>query len=173
MRIENVKELRSVAEEFPILTEFMENVALIQDNQMPGIALREQQEAVTLMTIHASKGLEFPFVFLVGMEEGLFPHSRSMLNPTEMEEERRLAYVGITRAKEKLYMTYTRSRLYFGTRSGAIPSRFLGTIPEKLIESRVSYKDSDSYLYDKYSDNFDDDVYDKRTLKDDDDWLNS
>ena len=96
-----------------------------------------------------------------------------MASHREMEEERRLAYVGITRAKEKLYMTYTRSRLYFGTRSGAIPSRFLGTIPEKLIDQQVSYRDSDSYLYDKYSDNFDDDVYDKRKLKDDDDWLNS
>jgi DNA helicase-2/ATP-dependent DNA helicase PcrA len=172
MRIENVKELRSVAEEFPILVEFMENVALIQDNQMPGVSLKEQNEAITLMTIHASKGLEYPVVFLVGMEEGLFPHSRSMLNPTEMEEERRLAYVGITRAKEKLYMTYTRSRLYFGTRSGAIPSRFLSSIPESIIESQTGYKDSDSYLYNKYNDNFDDDV-DKRSLKDDDDWLNS
>lgn len=172
MRIENVKELRSVAEEFPILVEFMENVALIQDNQMPGLALKEQQQAVTLMTIHASKGLEFPSVFLVGMEEGLFPHSRSMLNPTEMEEERRLAYVGITRAKEKLYMTYTRSRLYFGTRSGAIPSRFLGSIPTGLIDQNMSYRDSDSYLSDKYNDSFDDDI-DKRALKDDDDWLNS
>jgi DNA helicase-2/ATP-dependent DNA helicase PcrA len=172
MRIENVKELRSVAEEFPILTEFMENVALIQDNQMPGVSLKEQSEAITLMTIHASKGLEYPVVFLVGMEEGLFPHSRSMLNPTEMEEERRLAYVGITRAKEKLYMTYTRSRLYFGTRSGAIPSRFLGSIPGGIIEQQMSFKDSDSYLYNKYNDEFDDDI-DKRSLKDDDDWLNS
>lgn len=171
MRVENVKELRSVAEEFPILVEFMENVALIQDNQMPGATLKEQTAAITLMTIHASKGLEYPIVFLVGMEEGLFPHSRSMLNPTEMEEERRLAYVGITRAKEKLYLTYTRSRLYFGTRSGAIPSRFLGTIPEKLIDQQVSYQDSDSYL-NKYNDSFDDDI-DKRSLKDDDDWLNS
>lgn len=173
MRIENVKELRSVAEEFPVLTEFLENVALIQDNQMPGSALKEQQAAVTLMTIHASKGLEFPIIFLVGMEEGLFPHSRSMLNPSEMEEERRLAYVGITRAKEKLYMTYTRSRLYFGTRSGAIPSRFLGSIPDALIDQQISYKDSDTYLYNKYNDSFDDDVYDKKALKDDDDWLNS
>jgi DNA helicase-2/ATP-dependent DNA helicase PcrA len=172
MRIENVKELRSVAEEFPILVEFMENVALIQDNQMPGVSLKEQSEAITLMTIHAAKGLEYPVIFLVGMEEGLFPHSRSMLNPTEMEEERRLAYVGITRAKEKLYMTYTRSRLYFGTRSGAIPSRFLGSIPNGIIEQQVGYQDSDSYLYNKYNDNFDDDV-DKRLLKDDDDWLNS
>jgi superfamily I DNA/RNA helicase len=171
MRIENVKELRSVAEEFPILTEFMENVALIQDNQMPGLAMKEQQNAITLMTIHASKGLEYPVVFLVGMEEGLFPHSRSMLNPTEMEEERRLAYVGITRAKEKLYMTYTRSRLYFGTRSGAIPSRFLGSIPTGLIDQQMTYRDSDSYLSNKYNDSYDDDI-DKRSLKDDDDWLN-
>jgi DNA helicase II / ATP-dependent DNA helicase PcrA len=170
MRVENVKELRSVAEEFPDLEQFLENVALIQDNQMPDTKLKiAEREAVNLMTIHASKGLEFPVVFLVGMEEGLFPHSRSMLNPTEMEEERRLAYVGITRAKEKLYLTYTRSRLYFGTRSGAIPSRFLGSIPEHHIDQQVSYE---SMAYNSNSDNYNDDIYD-RGLKDDEEWLNS
>ncbi|MBI2595238.1 UvrD-helicase domain-containing protein [Candidatus Daviesbacteria bacterium] len=143
-RIENVKELRSVAEQFPNLVQFLENVALVQDNYHP-----DQQsttntqlptDAVTLMTLHASKGLEFPTVFIVGMEEGLFPHSRSMLNSNEMEEERRLAYVGITRAKQQLYLTYTRTRLYFGTRSNNLVSRFLGSIPENLLDQKFSSK---------------------------------
>lgn len=145
-RVENVKELRSVAEEFPDLIPFLENVALVQDRQMPDqkSVVRDQQSAgaVTLMTIHASKGLEFPVVFLVGMEEGLFPHSRAMLNPNEMEEERRLAYVGITRAREQLFLTYTRSRLYFGSRSNNLVSRFLGSIPQRLIEHKAEYRDS-------------------------------
>jgi DNA helicase II / ATP-dependent DNA helicase PcrA len=162
MRIENVKELRSVAEEFPNLMEFLENVALVQDNQMPDSQLKEQREAVTLMTIHASKGLEFPVVFLVGMEEGLFPHSRSMLDPNEMEEERRLAYVGITRAKEMLFLTYTRSRLYFGTRSNNLVSRFIAAIPEDLLDTSGQYKD-------RLEDNeWNEDV----SKVDEDEWLN-
>lgn len=159
-RVENVKELRSVAEEFPTLSQFLENVALIQDNQMPDSKSQAtEREAISLMTIHASKGLEFPVVFLVGMEEGLFPHSRSMLNPSEMEEERRLCYVGITRAKDKLFLTYTRSRLYFGSRSSNLVSRFLTAIPERLVDSKVSYTDP--------VEEFSDDI-----TKDEDDWLN-
>lgn len=178
MRIENVKELASVAEQFPEITSFLENVALIQDNQMPDTKLKEtQQEAVTLMTIHASKGLEFPVVFLVGMEEGLFPHSRSMLDLNQMEEERRLAYVGITRAKERLFLTYTRSRLYFGTRSNNLVSRFIASLPESVIEMNVQYRDQDSGFNNSggaVTDNFDDDVYiEPKVLKDDEDWLNS
>lgn len=165
MRVENVKELASVAEQFPDLTLFLENVALIQDNQMPDSKLREgQKEAVTLMTIHASKGLEFPVVFLIGMEEGLFPHSRSMLNPNEMEEERRLAYVGITRAKDRLFLTYTRSRLYFGTRSNNLVSRFIASLPENVIEMSIQYRDHDDF---KRAEKFEDDVY-----QDEEDWLN-
>ncbi len=155
MRIENVKELRSVAEQFPDIVQFLENVALIQDRQMPDSALvNGKREAVTLMTIHASKGLEYPVIFLVGMEEGLFPHSRSMLDPNQMEEERRLAYVAITRAKSQLFITYTRSRLFFGTRSNNLPSRFIAAIPENLIDLKVEYRD-------RYDDNvsFNDDVY--------------
>jgi DNA helicase II / ATP-dependent DNA helicase PcrA len=164
MRVENVKELRSVAEEFPDLTQFLENVALVQDNQLPESKRKNapaNNEAVTLMTIHASKGLEFPVVFLVGMEEGLFPHSRSMLDQNQMEEERRLAYVGITRAKENLFLTYTSSRLYFGTRSNNLVSRFIGAIPEKLLDQSESYRD-------RLEDNFNEDV----SSKDDEDWLN-
>lgn len=161
IRIENVKELRSVAQDYPDLSQFLENVALIQDAYTPTGRLKKganEKEAVTLMTIHASKGLEFPVIFLVGMEEGLFPHSRSMLNPSEMEEERRLAYVGITRAKERLYLTYTVSRLYFGQRSHNLVSRFLGNIPENLIDQKL-YRSKSRFEANE-------DVYTR-----DDDWL--
>lgn len=151
-RIENVKELRSVAEQFPKLVEFLENVALIQDSYFPDqkpqtinpalpAGRHKPIDTVNLMTLHASKGLEFPVIILVGMEEGLFPHSRSMLDAQEMEEERRLAYVGITRAKDKLILTYTKSRLYFGTRSNNLVSRFLVAIPEHLLEQKLDYHD--------------------------------
>jgi DNA helicase II / ATP-dependent DNA helicase PcrA len=169
-RIENVKELRSVAEIFPNIVQFLENVALIQDKQMPDgkTPAGEQAEAVTLMTIHAAKGLEFESVFLVGLEEGLFPHSRSMLDPTQMEEERRLAYVGITRAKQKLFLSYARSRLYFGTRSNNLPSRFLANIPESLLDQKLQYQDAD-----KFADKPDWESDHLSTIRDDDDWLNS
>ncbi len=143
MRIENVKELRSVAEEFPSLIEFLENVALVEAADMPGRKKDPNADAVTLMTLHSAKGLEFPVVFIVGMEEGLFPHSRSMLDPQELEEERRLAYVGITRAKLRLYLTFTRARLYFGTRTNNLVSRFIADIPEELIKSETKYQDAD------------------------------
>ena len=85
------------------------------------------------MTLHAAKGLEFDNVFMIGMEEGLFPHSRSMLDVGQIEEERRLAYVGMTRAKQKLYLTYASSRLYIGLQSTNLVSRFVVDIPEELI----------------------------------------
>ncbi len=158
-RVENVKELKSVAEEFPKLTEFLENVALVENGYIPsGKRKAVNQDAVTLMTLHSAKGLEFPTVFMVGMEEGLFPHSRSMLDVNELEEERRLCYVGITRAKEKLYLTYTRQRLYFGQRTSNLVSRFLTEIPETLIESNSNFNDSSD---------FDEDV----TKEDSENWL--
>ena len=163
-RVENVKELRSVAEEFPSLTDFLENVALVEASDIPKLrhaSSRGNDDAVTLMTLHSAKGLVFPTVFMVGMEEGLFPHSRSMLNVNELEEERRLCYVGITRAKEKLYLTYTRQRLYFGTRSNNLVSRFLSDIPENLVTSNATFKDQDNF-----SDDFSDDI-------DKEDWLNA
>ncbi|MGH9297947.1 MAG: 3'-5' exonuclease, partial [Acidimicrobiales bacterium] len=89
---------------------------------------------VSLMTLHAAKGLEFLAVFLTGMEEGLFPHSQTLAEPDDMEEERRLCYVGITRARERLYLTHTWSRQLFGSYSDSIPSRFLKEIPEDLLE---------------------------------------
>jgi DNA helicase-2/ATP-dependent DNA helicase PcrA len=134
-RVENVKELRSVAAEFPQLSDFLENVALVEREYGPQKPSFEKQtkDAVTLMTAHAAKGLEFPVVFMIGMEEGLFPHSRSLIDTNELEEERRLAYVGITRAKSQLYFTYATNRLYFGQRSDGTPSRFLIEIPQGLM----------------------------------------
>lgn len=130
-RIENIKELRSVASTFTDLEEFLENVALIESTDKPS---NNEVNAVTLMTIHASKGLEFPVVFIVGMEENIFPHSRSMLEISELEEERRLCYVAITRAKETVYLTNVQSRLFFGRTENNMPSRFLSEIPQKLLE---------------------------------------
>jgi DNA helicase II / ATP-dependent DNA helicase PcrA len=129
-RLENLKELRSVATEFPNINDFLENVALVEAGPR-----NQTNNAATLMTLHAAKGLEFPIVFIVGMEEGLFPHSRSLMDTNQLEEERRLAYVGITRAKEVIYLTYASSRLYFGERISNPPSRFIMDIPEDLIEN--------------------------------------
>lgn len=132
-RVENVKELRSVASEFPQLADFLENVALVEQEYFPDKANGEKEDSVTLMTLHSAKGLEFSVVFMVGMEEGLFPHSRSLLDHQELEEERRLCYVGMTRAKHQLYFTYAQERLYFGSRSAGIISRFLADIPEESV----------------------------------------
>ncbi|KKS96181.1 MAG: ATP-dependent DNA helicase PcrA [Microgenomates group bacterium GW2011_GWC1_43_13] len=129
-RLENLKELRSVATEFPDINDFLENVALVEAGPR-----KQTKNAVTLMTLHAAKGLEFPTIFIVGMEEGLFPHSRSLMDVNQLEEERRLAYVGITRAKEVVYLTYASSRLYFGERTSNPPSRFITDIPEDLLEN--------------------------------------
>lgn len=134
-RLENIKELRSVAMEFPKLPEFLEQIAL---TERASFARRsralEGQGAVTLMTLHAAKGLEFKTVFVVGMEEGLFPHSRSLMDAEQMEEERRLCYVGMTRAMDRLYLTYARRRLFFGQRNNNAVSRFLADIPERLLD---------------------------------------
>lgn len=143
MRIENVKELRSVAQEFPVLYDFLENVALVEQDTYATegrkMKTTEKQEAVTLMTLHAAKGLEFPVVFMVGMEEGIFPHSRSLLDPQQLEEERRLCYVGITRAQELLFLTYTQNRLIYGARANAMLSRFVLDIPQELMELTTPY----------------------------------
>src|SRR5581483_11284473 len=113
-RLENIRELRSVAIEFSHLPQFLENVALVEQDQtgksgmMPDSMFSDKPNAITLMTLHAAKGLEFKMVFMIGMEEGLFPHSQSLLSHDEIEEERRLAYVGITRAREKLFLTFSK-----------------------------------------------------------------
>ncbi len=143
-RLENIKELRSVATEFPNIYDFLENVALVELEQNEKGQIKHagsrtnsnDKGRVTLMTLHAAKGLEFSTVFIVGMEEGMFPHSRSLFDSAQLEEERRLAYVGITRAKELLYLTYAGSRLYFGEKVSNPPSRFLVDIPEHLIETK-------------------------------------
>jgi DNA helicase-2/ATP-dependent DNA helicase PcrA len=122
-RIENVNELLSVAKEFTTLAEFLEEVALVS-----GADAATDGEAVTLMTIHAAKGLEFPVVFMVGMEEGVFPLARASFDASELEEERRLAYVGMTRAREELILTAARERLLYGNCQTNLPSRFLGDI---------------------------------------------
>lgn len=140
-RLENIKELRSVASEFPAIHSFLENVALVEQEQLSkekGVN-NHPGSMVTLMTLHAAKGLEFPVVFIVGMEEGLFPHSRALFDNNELEEERRLAYVGITRAKEMLFLSYAGRRLYFGQKTNNPPSRFLIDIPEDLVLAPIGY----------------------------------
>lgn len=143
-RLENIKELRSVAIEFPDISSFLENVSLVEQEQLPDNPNNNEKiNAVTLMTLHAAKGLEFPNVFMIGMEEGLFPHSRSLMEKSELEEERRLCYVGITRAKNRLFMTYSKKRLIFGQRSSNTLSRFILDIPKDTIIMNNVYNDSD------------------------------
>ncbi len=125
-RIENIKELKSVAFSFPKLSEFLEQVALVESEYFAGERKKGSQDGVRLMTLHQAKGLEFPVVFIVGVEEGILPHSRSIEDYFQLEEERRLFYVGITRAKDKLYITYAHRRFIFGRRSESMKSRFLG-----------------------------------------------
>jgi DNA helicase-2/ATP-dependent DNA helicase PcrA len=135
-RWENVRELRSVTTRYAdanadvTLAPFLEEVALIADID----TLREDVNAPTLMTLHTAKGLEFRVVFIVGLEEGLLPHARSMDNPDQMEEERRLCYVGITRAKERVYLTHAFQRARYGMAEPSEPSRYLKDIPRQLIQ---------------------------------------
>lgn len=135
-RVENVKELISVAREYDEvdLSIFLEEVALISDID----SYDESADAITLMTLHAAKGLEFDSVFIVGMEEGLFPHSRALFEPDEMEEERRLCYVGMTRAKSHLYLIYASRRLLYGTVAHNPPSRFISDIDTQLDSGQIS-----------------------------------
>ena len=133
-KIENIQELLNVAAKFQNLAIFLENIALVQDNHLADIPQQSQQGAITLMSLHAAKGLEFPIIFMVGMEEGLLPHSRSLYDPDQLEEERRLCYVGITRAKDKLYFSYTQHRWQYGQNSPALKSRFLSEINPKLMQ---------------------------------------
>ena len=136
-RLENVKELRATAQEFqPMepserLSAFLEGVALVSDVDK----LEETTDAITLITLHQAKGLEFPVVFIVGLEEGLLPHSRSIDNPDQLEEERRLFYVGMTRARERLYLTRAFRRGFWANGSASRPSRFLADVPQRLITS--------------------------------------
>lgn len=138
-RVENLKEMLSVTEEFavkcerngeePTLENFLADVALVADIDDAELG----EEAVTLMTLHSAKGLEFPDVFLVGMEEGIFPHARTLMNENEIEEERRLCYVGITRAEKHLFLSNARTRTIYGRTQYYTPSRFLQEVPRNLV----------------------------------------
>lgn len=159
-RIDNLKEFISIAIEFEQNSEekdletFLTNVALTSESNN-----EEENDRVSLMTIHTSKGLEFPVVFLTGMEEGLFPIARAVrsMNDTEIEEERRLCYVGITRAKEELFMTLTQKRTLYGKTNPSIQSRFMEELPEECIEKlnkvekTVSYSKANYNMIDKYT----------------------
>jgi DNA helicase II / ATP-dependent DNA helicase PcrA len=179
-RLENVKELISVTREFDSgqpavsgleasgLEGFLEEVALISDTD----SYAADAEAVTLMTLHAAKGLEFALVFMPGMEEGIFPHSRSLFDGAEMEEERRLCYVGMTRAKQQLYLVSASSRVWFGQVTHNPPSRFIADIPGHLLQTglvtgvgrqavslelnktadRADFKDGDRIRHPKFGD---------------------
>lgn len=144
-RIENIREFQSVAVEFannseeenPSLEDFLAHISLVADVD----DLKEEDDRVVLLTMHSAKGLEYPVVFLTGMEEGLFPSIRSIGSESEMEEERRLCYVGITRAREKLYLTYAKSRMLFGNTTYTRHSRFIDEIPPDLLD----YPESRSY----------------------------
>ena len=135
MRVENVKELKSVASDFENLGTLLENIALMEGKITPEKSYenKDSKDVVTLMTAHAAKGLEFDTVFVIGLEEGLFPHSRSMLEMAQLEEERRLAYVALTRAQKKIYLTFASQRLYFGITNTNLVSRFVTDIPEELV----------------------------------------
>lgn len=157
-RIDNLHELISVAQEFAAseeennLENFLAHVVLVSDIDDTELG----EDAITLMTLHSSKGLEFPVVFLVGMEEGLFPHARTLMDETEIEEERRLCYVGITRAKEKLFLSSTKMRTIYGNTVTYPPSRFLQEIPARLVKTikrqeRFSALENFKQVSEKYS----------------------
>ncbi len=149
-RIDNLDQLLTMAEEYETetadgsLEEFLEDIALSSDVD----DLEESEEKVTLMTLHSAKGLEFPVVFLVGMEEGLFPSYKSIGEPKELEEERRLCYVGITRAKERLFMTCAERRTTYGSTSYNQPSRFIKEIPKEMLEGKEEAFEEKSSRYD-------------------------
>lgn len=136
-RLENLDEFKTVTQQFEETNEdqslvtFLTDLALVSDLDNTD---EETDNKVTLMTLHSAKGLEFPIVFLIGLEENIFPHSRSLFDEEEMEEERRLAYVGITRAEQLLYITYASSRTFFGRRQSNQRSRFIEEIPSELME---------------------------------------
>jgi DNA helicase-2/ATP-dependent DNA helicase PcrA len=146
-RVENVDTLLGRVSEYRTVAEFLEATALVADSDELG----GDGTKVSLMTMHIAKGLEFPAVFLVGLEDGIFPHMRSLGDPVELEEERRLAYVGITRAERHLYLSHAWSRMIYGRGGPSLPSRFLNEIPAELVRdvaveaSRVSSYGSSGY----------------------------
>ena len=153
-RIENIKEFIGVAYEFEKensdnrLSDFLETIALVAD--VDKLEEDEEVEKVTLMTLHNSKGLEYKNIFMVGLEEGLFPSSRSIIDIKDLEEERRLCYVGITRAKENLHISYATQRMMYGSTSYTSKSRFIDELPENLIEMNIK----ENIAYNKVSEAF-------------------
>ena len=151
-KVENLEELINAAQIYissdeenhnPSLSEFLAHSILATDNREND---SENKSAVSLMTLHSAKGLEYSLVFLTGLEEGLFPHKMSILEGDRLEEERRLCYVGITRAKEKLFITHAATRRLHGSESYQTPSRFLYEIPQELLqEIRIKSSHSSSY----------------------------
>ena len=141
-RLSNLQELLTAMEEFELsheertLSAFLERVALVSDIEREGTG----KESVTLMTLHSAKGLEFPLVFMIGMEEKLFPHVRSLNDPEQMEEERRLCYVGMTRARERLFLLNARRRHIFGQEQLNPPCRFIADIPDELLDEEEAYQ---------------------------------
>ena len=146
-RIQNIEEFLTVAIEFEeesadnSLAEFLESITLSSDID----EMQDEENVVTLMTLHSAKGLEFPAVFLVGMEEGIFPGYKSIGEPKELEEERRLFYVGITRAKQFIYLTYAKHRTIFGSTTYNAVSRFIKEIPEELLNSNVQEENDENF----------------------------
>ncbi|OGN01259.1 MAG: hypothetical protein A3I26_02580 [Candidatus Yanofskybacteria bacterium RIFCSPLOWO2_02_FULL_43_10] len=143
-KMENLKELLTVARKYDMLKgeegieKFLEEITLLQETDK----LKDSADKITLMTIHSSKGLEFPVVFIAGMEEGLFPHSRATLAPLELEEERRLCYVAITRAKDRLILTHAKYRTIFGTTQHNLPSRFINEMPQDVLQIQPLFENN-------------------------------
>jgi len=170
-RIENLKELANAAQDATsrgeTLAEFLDHAALVSDADS-----YSEEARVTLMTLHAAKGLEFPLVFLAGMEEGLFPHSRTVVDPTQMEEERRLCYVGMTRAMDTLLMTRARYRRRYGNDApeASLPSRFLEEVPSRLVEdlSPPAFRGTYSTPYPQRGKRGDDESFDRHHSYEDD-----
>lgn len=145
-RLENLEEFMTVTKDFEAVSEdktlvaFLTDLALIADIDRVGEEETDNEPKITLMTLHAAKGLEFPAVFLIGMEENVFPHSRTMMDDEEMQEERRLAYVGITRAEQELYLTHAKMRTLYGKTNMNPVSRFIQEIPEELVDGMEQEK---------------------------------
>jgi DNA helicase-2/ATP-dependent DNA helicase PcrA len=129
-RLENIEELKNAAASYSDLSSFLESVSLVSDVD----EMKDKKSVLTLMTVHCAKGLEFPVVFISGLEEGLFPHSRSLDDAYGLEEERRLFYVGMTRAMERLYISWAQTRSIYGRVEPCAPSRFLDELPKEKIE---------------------------------------
>lgn len=146
-KIDNIKELLNVASQFSEVTSFLENIALIQNDYLIDTTLSDPPATVSMMSLHSAKGLEFEVVFMVGMEDGLLPHSRSMLDKEQMEEERRLCYVGITRAKNELFFSFAQNEYGYRGSQSHIMSRFLHDIPDHLLDIKGHYPNQELPKY--------------------------